>query len=521
MKQIEPASGLRFDLGDARLWVDGRAEQLTPTQAAMLRYFALNPNRVISQQELLDKVWPDTHVTEALVKDYVRKLRRILDDDPRQPHFIETVRGMGYRFVGGVSISGVDDLTQSAIAAGRSAPSIAVLPFTDASDGGDQAYYSAGIAEDIIAELSRFRSLVVIARDSSFSFDARTAPTVQVGRELDAQYVLRGSVRRTGDRLRIHAQLIEAASDVCVWADRYDRRLVDVFEVEAEVSAAIVSTLVGHLEDFGRRRAARKEPSDLAVYDCLLLGNWHLRQGGRLDVLEARRLYQRAIELEPTSARAHAELAFSYLQEFWSDWTADYKAAVDMAFTLAEKAVALDELDSRAHLYLAVGHRSAANDFDLAEAHFRMAHKLNPNDCDVFCLRSWLLVWSGKPEEGIACAAHSIRLSPLTTEDCYSAQCVAAYSAGRYEEALIPLRSIPGPSNIVNAYRAMCYAQLGREPEARRAMTDYLENASTDMATYPGTDSDRWRQYWAGTMPFKNPKDLEHFLDGLRMAGLP
>ena len=118
-------------------------------------------------------------------------------------------------------------------------------------------------------------------------------------------------------------------------------------------------------------------------------------------------------------------------------------------------------------------------------------------------------------------AAHAIRLSPLTTEDCYGAQCVAAYSAGHYEEALIPLGSMPEPPNFVNAYRAMCYAQLGREPEARQAMADYLARASTEMAAYPGRDSERWRQFWADFLPFKDPKDLEHILDGLRKAGLP
>lgn len=521
MKQIESAYVLHFDPGNARLWVGDREAKLTRTQTSMLRCFALNSNRVISKQELLNKVWPNTYVTEDLVKDYVRKLRRILDDDPKQPRFIETVRGMGYRFVGSVSIAGVDDIAQSAAAASQSAPTIAVLPFTDASCGDNQAYFAAGIAEDILAELSRFRSLVVIARDSSFSYDAQAAATAQVGRELNAQYVLRGSVRKSDDRLRIHAQLIESDSDICVWADRYDRRLVDVFAVQAEVSAAIVSTLVGHLEDFGRRRAARQEPDQLAVYDCVLLGNWHLRQGGRSDVLEARRLYRRAIELEATHARAHAELAFSYLLEFWSDWTEDYTAAVDMAYALAKKAVALDELDSRAHLYLAVTHHRAAGDFNLAEAHYRMSHKLNPNDYDLFCLWAWILALSGRAEEAIACSAHAIRLSPLTTEDCYSAQCVAGYSAGHYEEALKPLSSIPEPSNIVNAYRAMCYAQLGRELEARRAMADYLANASTEMAAYPGTDSDRWRQYWAVATPFKNQEDLEHLLDGLHKAGLP
>jgi adenylate cyclase len=296
---------------------------------------------------------------------------------------------------------------------------------------------------------------------------------------------------------------------------------MDVYAVQAEVSAAIVSTLVGYLEDFGRRKAARKQPNDLAVYDCLLLGNWHVRQGGKLDVLEARCLYRRAIELEPTYARAHAEMAWSYLLESWSDWTEDYQAAVDMAYALAKKAVALDELDSRAHVYLGVAYRSAANNFDLSDAQFRKAHKLNPNDYDVFCLMAWNFALTGRTEEGIACAAHAIRLSPLTTEDCYGAQCVAAYSAGHYEEALIPLGSIPEPPNFVNAYRAMCYAQLGREPEARRAMADYLARASTEMAAYPGRDSDRWRQFWADFLPFKDPKDLEHLLDGLRKAGLP
>ena len=520
MKQSEPAPALHFDSGNARLSLDGRELQLTPTQASMLRYLTLNSNRVIPKQELLDEVWPDTHVSEDLVKDYVRRLRRILKDDPKKPCFIETVRGMGYRFVGSVTISDVDDLTRAA-AASQSAPSIAVLPFTDASGGDDQAYFSAGIAEDIIAELSRFRSLVVISPCSSLSYDAKTLASDQVGRELNAQYVLRGSVRRAGDRLRIHAQLIETKSDVCVWTDRYDRRLEDVFAVQAEVSAAIVSTLVGYLEDFGRRRAARKQPGDLAVYDCLLLGNWHLRQGGRQDILEGRRLYRRAIELEPAYARAHAELAWSYLLESWSDWSEDHQAAVDTAFALAKKAVALDELDSRTHVYLGVVYRAAANRFDLSEAAFRMAHKLNPNDYDVFCLMAWHFTLSGKPEEGIACAVHAIRLSPLNTEDCYGAQCIAAYSAGHYEKALIPLSSIPEPPNFVNAYRAMCYAQLGREPEARQAMADYLAIASTTMAAYPGGDTNRWRQHWAVVLPFKDPKDLEHVLDGLRKAGLP
>ena len=521
MTRATPRSSPSFDLSDGRLWSGDREIRLTPTQFSMLRYFALNPDRLITKRELLDQVWPDTHVTEDSVKDYVRKIRKILNDDARRPRFIETARGMGYRFVGNIKISGMDGAPLAAIPAQHPAPSIAVLPFADTSDGRDQAYFAAGIAEDIIAELSRFRSLVVIARDSSFLYGAETTAMDRMGRELNAQYILRGSVQRSGDRVRIHAKLVEAAGGACLWAQHYDREIGDVFSVQDEVSAAIVSTLVGRLEEFGRQRAARKRPDSLMVYERLLLGDWHLRQGTKNDVLEARRMFQRAIELEPTNARAHAELAFSHLLEFWSDWTTGQKAALDMAFALAKNAVALDGLDSRARLYLAAAYQYRENNFERAEAEYQKAHELNPNDYGVFCLRSWLLALSGRAEEGIACAAQAIRMSPLTTEDCYNAQCFAAYSARRYDDALTALGSIAAPTNKVKAYSAMCYAQLGRDAEAKRAMADYLAGASDEVAAYHGAGRDRWQRFWATRFPFSNAADLEHLFEGLHKAGLP
>ena len=395
------------------------------------------------------------------------------------------------------------------------------MPFTDESDDGNQAYFASGIAEDIVAELSRFRSLTVIARDSTSLYMDRPATTDQVAGDLDVRYILKGSVRRSARAVRIHAQLIETGRGASIWAERYDRNLDDIFVVQDEVSKAIVSTLAGHIEEFGRQQAARKRPESLEVYDYLLLGDWHLRLGFREDIFLARDMFHRAIDLDPACARALAEMAFSYLMEFWSDWTTEPAAAVDKAFELASRAVALDQIDSRAHLYLAVAYHYGKANFEAAELKFNRAEDLNPNDYDVFCLRSFLLAYSGRAEQGIACAEQAIRLSPLTTEDCRVAQCIASYGTRKYDEALQALQKIPSPTNVVNAYLAMCYGQLGRDGEAQKARAEFLATAQEEIADFPGADRDRWRQYWAVRNPFKAPKDLDHVLGGLHKAGLP
>ena len=508
-------------LTEGQLRSGDRSIELTPTEYTMLRYFALNAGRLIAKEELLDQVWPSTFVTEDLVKDYVRKLRRVLHDDPKRPRFIETVRGRGYRFVGEIEVTGVDAMVQSAVRDAVSAPSVIVLPFPDASDDGSQGHFSAGIAEDIIMQLSRFRSLVVIAFDTSSLYDGEAVSSSDAGRETRAQYVVRGRVQKAGNRVRIYVQLIETAGGACIWAERFDRALDDIFAVQDEISAAVVHHLVGRIEDSERRRAIRKQPDSLAVHDLILLGNWHFRQYTEEGVLEARRLYNRALALESSNARAHAELALNYLQEFWSDWTVDKPAAGQTGYGLAKKAVSLDEYDSRASLYLATAHFYVGREYDLAEAEFQRTYVLNPNDHDMFCLRAWLLALSGRADEGIACAAHAIRLSPLTPEGCCEAQCVAAYSTGRYAVALEALDGILEPTNDSNAYRAMCHAQLGHDPEAQRFMAEYLSTAAKEMTNYPGDDADLWRRHWATTTPFKNPSDQEHLLEGLRMAGMP
>ena len=519
MDPTPPPQRFRLDLASGQLFTDDARIPLTPKLFSMLRFFAENPGRLITRQELLDQLWPETHVTEALVKDYVRKIRKVLNDDAERPHFIETARGMGYRLIGDIPVLGQGPMPDEEVAA-VSIPTIAVLPFADASDGGDQAYFATGISEDIIAVLARFRTLIVIARDTSFLYDTDPPDLRLAGRRLAVDYFVKGNVRRAGPRVRINVQMIEAENDRLIWAENYDRQLEDIFAIQDDVAKAVVTNLVGHIEESGRQRAARRRSENLIAYEHLLLGNWHLRQGTEPDVAKARVSFQRAIDLEPTYARAHAEMAFSYLVEFWSDWAAVPEAAVKRAFALAQQATTLDDFDSRGHLYLAAAYHFGQSNFAAAEREYDKAIDLNPNDYDAFCLRSWLLALSGKPDEGIACAEHALRLSPLTTEDCHVAQCLAAYSARRYKDALAALVSIAEPTVQTKALLAMCHAQLGQKGEAKRAMRDFLAALPPKLAEVSDGHLSEWRQYWTMRYPFKDQADLRHMLEGLTKAGM-
>ena len=509
-----------LDLASARLIVGDNQISLTPRLFSVLRHFAENPRRVITKQELLDNVWPHTHVTEELVKDYVRKVRRLLNDDPVRPHFIETARGMGYRLIGDIQISVQGGMSLIA-AKQRSPPAIAVLPFMDRTESGDQEYFASGIAEDIMVEPARFRSMIVIARDSSFLHGSEPEEVQKLARQMDVDFIVEGSVRRAEGRLRISVQLIESEGRRCFWAENYDRQLEDVFAVQDEIARVVASHVVGHIEESSRQRALRKRPGSLAAYEYLLIGNWYLRKATGVDVAKAREMLQRVIDIEPTNARAYSEMAFSYLTEFWSDWTPAPKEAANKALAWARKATALDDLDARAHLYLATAFYYAVSNFDAANREFDRALQLNPNDYDVFCLRSWLLALSGRADECISCAEYAIRLSPLTTEDCRLAQSCASYCARRYDDALAALRSIPEPTYQVNAFLAMCHAQLGQKAEAERAVKTFLETALQEIVDQPDYYQDGWRGYWTTRYPFKQSGDLEHMLEGLSKAGMP
>ena len=400
-------------------------------------------------------------------------------------------------------------------------PSVAVLPFANLSGDPEQDYFAEGLTEDVTAQLARFRSLFVIHSTSSLPYMGQSPKVQDVGRELGVAYVVEGSVRKAGKKVRITVQLVEAATGRHIWAERYDGGLEDIFAIQDEVAGKVVSTLAGHIEDSGRERAASKHTDDLEAYELVLLGEQAERQFTKDGILRARALFQQALERDPGNARAHASMARTFLDEFWSNWSTDRDAATERAFEWAQKAVALDALDNRARTNLGVAYYLCKGNSEAAQVQFAEALELNPNDADAYCLRGWCHVYAGEGDEAIACTDRSRRLTPLNSNECNLVQFLAHYTARRYAEALASLGRITNPAYSIDAYRAACCAQLGRDAEARNAMDAYMASAPEEIAIWPGEDPKAWRQHWAESQLFRDPADLEHLLDGFRKAGMP
>jgi adenylate cyclase len=327
-----------------------------------------------------------------------------------------------------------------------------------------------------------------------------------VGRELAVQHVLEGSLRKTGNRVRVTAQLVDARTGNHLWAERYDRDLQEIFALQDEVVRTIVGTLVGRLQVASAEQAKRKPPRSMAAYDYVLRGN--AQPVGDPAQEEARRLYEKAIEIDPEYGLAHALLATSLMQAWFRDMRASAEG-LDRILEIATRAVALDSEECVCHMALGwvCLHRRS---YDLAEAHYQRAIELNPSKPVIGAHMCELLTYLGRPEEGIAALEGARRLDPYHPSWYWRILGRALYVARRYEEALAAF----GRSTILPAwaltYVAACHAQLGRPALAQQAVAKALQEVP--QFSVSGI---------AAKEPFKNPPDLEHLVDGLRKAGLP
>jgi TolB-like protein len=422
----------------------------------------------------------------------------------------QEIRGGGYRKaitereVFSTSSSDAELRSPSEVPAGR--PSVAVLPFANLSGDPEQRYFSDGITEDLITELSRFRSVTVIARHSSFLYRDKPVDVRQVGRELHAEYILEGSIRRAGDRIRITAQLVEAATGKEVWAERYDRELGDLFEVQDAVTQAIVATLPGRIEEAGARAAQRKRPENLNAYECYLRG---LAQFHEFDFAESRavrEMFERAIALDPTLARAYAMLAAMEMRHWWA-----YRSSqsLDKAFVLAQKSVQLDPNDAfcqRSRGYVCLERHQLED----AAFHIRRALALNPNNSYTAICLAALLAYSGQPDEALTWVDKAFRLDPFAPQSYHSFTGMILFNARDYKNAISSFRRITrGLSPWDCLYVIASYGYLD-QPEEARAI----------MALYYSLNSGLSPQNHALREPFKNEADLNHLLEGLRKAGV-
>ena len=400
-------------------------------------------------------------------------------------------------------------------------PSIAVLPFLNMSTDAEYGYLADGIAEDIITELSRFRSFCVIARNSSFVYKNRSANVRDIGRELGVQYLLEGSVRRAGDRIRITAQLVEAATGKHLWAEHYDRNVEDVFSVQDEITHTIVASLPGHVEGAEQARALQRSTESFSAYDHWLRGRHFLNKGrSKDDVLQARSHFEKAIELDPSYASAYVELAESYYAEYQSPWTESREAAADRIFELSHRAVELDPHDSRTHLELAWSYLNVKGDLDLAQIQVDQALALNPNDYYNYCFGGWLYACSGELEHAVTCSDEALRRSPVVSDGCLETRLVAEYLGGNYHGSVMAFGRMLQPSLTCYAWMAAVYAQLGRAKEASEMADTFRRRVEVLPWAPQGDSSDEWRQYWAREFRAKDLAAREHLFDGLRKAGL-
>jgi adenylate cyclase len=524
---------LRYVFEDYALDTDSRELRrgialipVEPQVFDLLTYLIENHERVVGKDELFASVWNGRIVSDSALSTRINAARSAIGDNGEAQRLIKTVQRKGLRFVGAVR---AEQQPSGVVAAGIGAerratgltlpdrPSIAVRPLDNISGDKEQEYFSDGITEDIITELSRFSELFVIARNSSFQYKGKAVDVRQVGRELGVRYILEGSIRRSGDWIRISVQLIDALTGTHRWAERYDRQLEDVFAVQDEVARTIAAILAAHVNKAETERTLNKPPETWQAYD------YYLRAVDRhasfwssfkaTELYEVRRLLEQSIAFDPNYARAYARLAWTHVSAWINSLDGDHlnPAALDRAYHLARKAVQLDPNLPQAHADLGfVLIRRGQHEAAVAE--FERSMALNPNFTD------WrfadVLVYAGHSARAIEVVERHMRLDPFYVPSAPGFLGFAHYMLKQYSQALPLLRECVSRAPNVrggHVWLAASYAQLGNIEDARAEASEVLriEPKWTIMGTQ------------ARLSIFKRTEDTEHFFDGLRKAGLP
>jgi adenylate cyclase len=389
-------------------------------------------------------------------------------------------------------------------------PAVAVLPFENLTRDPEQEYFADGLTEDIITALSHWRTFPVIARNSTFTYKGQPAKVQQVAKELGARYVIEGSVRKGGNQVRIAVQLIDADTGHHVWAERYDRRIDDIFDVQDEITERIACTVAPELERAERQRTTAQQPSDLAAWDLYLRGMAALHEFTQDGNLRARELFQRAHALDPGYGRSLTGIAYSHYRDVFMGVAPDRARSIAQCLEAAQQALAADDSDALAHFVLSRGLQLAGR-VEAALREARLAIELNPNDSGGHASLGALLLTTGAPDEGIVALQHALKLSPKDPRaHIYLAlQGLCHFVAGRHVDAAAYAREASSrqpPDPAPRVLLAASLATAGNSEEARRALA-----AGPPIA---GTELDRlWVIDWLREV------DRERVKDGLRAAG--
>jgi adenylate cyclase len=391
-------------------------------------------------------------------------------------------------------------------------PSIAVLPFANMSGEAEQEYFSDGMTEDLITDLSKVSGLFVIARNSSFAYKSRSVKVQEIGRDLGVRFVLEGSIRKAGNRVRITAQLIDAGSGGHLWAERFDRDITDIFATQDEVVEKIVSALSVTLTRGEEQRLRRRDTSNMEAYESWLRARESLGRGTRDSVVEARAMHRRAIEIDPNFAAPHAGLSLAAISDYVSGWTPDPAQALNEAERWARRAVELNDQEPISHM--ALGNVLLwRRDHDGALAEFARMIALDPNFAQGHGATGMALMYAGRAAEALEPIARAMRLDPHYPAILLHFMAQANFSLGNYEIAAQHLVDRIARTPGTDASRmllAACYGHLGRLEDARAEWAELLK-------VNPGFSLTQR----AGVLPYKDAADFQRIADGLAKAGLP
>jgi adenylate cyclase len=477
---------------------------------ALLEALLAAEGRPLSKSELMEAAWHTENIEESNLAVQIASLRKRLGRSKSGQEWIATVQRVGYQFVGSgeADQAPLDHVSNATAQSTSDRPSVAVLPFTNMSCDPVQQYFSDGVSEDIITELSRWRILSVQSRAASFRYRGMATDIKQVALDLNVRYIVEGSIRRMGEHIRIGVQLIDGETGNQVWGERFDRDQADFFAVQDQVVRTIVSTLVGRVEVAAVERMSRRAPASLAAYECVLKGN-ALPWDDPIRSAEAIQLFARAIELDPGYGLAHAMLAVMQFRN-WAHDLSDSDAELDEAYRLAKRAVELDSSDSTCFAILAHVCTSRRS-HEVAIQYMRRAVEINPNNQWNSADMGVVLTFFGQAEAGLTCFKRAREIDPYFDPPWYWYCLGQAYMAlRRYKEALEAFEHLPTRGYRAAAHMAGCHARLADMGRATAFVQECLNGRPEFRISC-----------FVSKEPFKNPADATHLADSLRMAGLP
>lgn len=525
-----------LDTGHHDLLVDGLSLQIEPQVFHLLVYLIENRERVVSKDELVNAIWEGRIISDAAISSRISAARHAVGDDGKTQGIIRTFPRIGFRFVADVAfqesgqpVKREEDHPRT-LPSGRESngeeerrrilplpqkPTLAVLPLSDLSDASDQSYFADGITEDLINALSKNRWLLVLARNSIISFRNHRQTANQIANQIGADYLVTGSVRRAGNRIRINVQLIDGNSGTNIWSDKYDRAIDDIFELQDEITETIAARIEPELGAAERMRVKQKQPQNLDAWDHYLLGLEQFYTFGKDGNEKAQVLFRRAIELDSNFAEPYARLAYTMvLNMVYFDSEPD-AATLDEALVFAQKALAIDDQDALVHttlarVYLARGE----NDQAIRELEF--SQKLNPCLAVTYCGLGDTLIYAGRYDEAISQFEIAIRLSPHDPYrwGFYSYRSMAHLFKGEYEAAVEwseKATRIPNAAYWSNAHLVAALGYLKRSNRTSIAVEALLSRKPEFTCEFA-----RHHLFY-----IKKEEQLSVYIKGLRKAGIP